>query len=69
MNLPSLVSLALDPVRLLAARGMTADPWQSDLLRCGDRQVLLCCSRQSGKSTIVSILALHAALFRPGALV
>lgn len=69
MNLPSLVSLALDPVRLLAARGMTADPWQRDLLRCHDRQVLLCCSRQSGKSTIVSILALHAALFRPGALV
>jgi hypothetical protein len=34
-----------------------------------DRQVLLNASRQSGKSTVVSALALHVALFTPGALV
>src|SRR5262249_6558041 len=45
------------------------DPWQRDLLLSRDRQVLLCCSRQAGKSTVVSALALHQALFTPGALV
>ena len=34
-----------------------------------DRQVLLCCSRQAGKSTVVGALALHTAPFTPGALV
>jgi phage terminase large subunit-like protein len=31
--------------------------------------VLLNCSRQSGKSTIAGILALHCALYQPGSLV
>src|SRR5260370_20018589 len=54
---------------MLAARGLPADPWQRDLLLSCDRQVLLCCSRQAGKSTVVSALALHTALFTPGSLV
>lgn len=69
MDLHRLVGLALDPSRLLAACGMAPDPWQRQLLLGADRQVLLCCSRQAGKSTVVSALALHTALFTPRALV
>ncbi len=64
-----LLSLALDPARILLARGITPDPWQRQLLLATDRQVLLNCSRQAGKSTVVSAMALHTALFKPGALV
>lgn len=62
-------ALALDPCRILLARGITPDPWQRELLLSSDRQILLNCSRQSGKSTVVSVLALHAALFAADALV
>jgi len=63
------IALALDPTRILRALGLTADPWQRDLLLAPDRQVLLNCSRQSGKSTVVAALALHTALFTHGGLV
>src|SRR5712692_7449238 len=69
MNLHQTLSLALDSSQILVARGLTPDPWQRDLLLSTDRQVLLNCSRQSGKSTVVSALALHTALFTPGGLV
>src|SRR6478672_1749111 len=69
VTLQHLLAVALDPALILRARGLDPDPWQRDLLSCGDRQVLLCCSRQAGKSTAVSALALHTALFTPGALV
>jgi hypothetical protein len=69
VNLHQLLALALDPALILQARGLRPDPWQRELLLCADRQVLLNASRQSGKSTVVSALALHTALFRPGALV
>ena len=55
--------LALDPGQVLAAQGLTPDAWQRDLLFSTERQVLLNCSRQSGKSTAVAALALHTALF------
>jgi hypothetical protein len=48
---------------------MVPDPWQRDLLLAPDRQILLNCSRQSGKSTVVAALALHTALFTPRSLV
>ena len=69
MNLYECTLLALDPSAILGARGLAPDPWQRDFLFARDRQVLLNCSRQSGKSTVVSALALHAALFTPGGLV
>jgi hypothetical protein len=64
-----MLALALDPSLILTARGIDPDPWQRSLLLCTDRQVLLNASRQSGKSTVVSALALHTALFTPDALV
>jgi Terminase large subunit, T4likevirus-type, N-terminal len=63
------LALALDPARLAERVGMTPDPWQADLLRSSGRQLILNCARQSGKSTVSSLLALHAALYRPPALV
>jgi hypothetical protein len=65
MNLRRAVALALDPALLLRTCGLEPDPWQCDLLRCPDRQVLLNCCRQAGKSSAVAALALHTALFRP----
>ncbi len=60
--------LALDPAEILRAQGLTPDPWQQQLLLSNHAQVLLNCSRQSGKSTTVAALALHTALFRPASL-
>jgi hypothetical protein len=48
--------------------GITADRWQSDLLRSDARQMILNCSRQSGKSTISAVLAVHEAIYTPGSL-
>lgn len=63
------LAIALDPVRLADRAGIAADPWQADVLRSGARQLIMLASRQSGKSTISSVLAVHEAVYRPGALV
>lgn len=47
----------LDPASIDADVGMTLDEWQADLLRSTAPRTLLCASRQSGKSTVVSLLA------------
>ncbi len=54
-----------DAVLMALRAGITPDAWQSDLLRSDARQMILLCSRQSGKSTITSILALHQAIYTP----
>ena len=56
-------------VRLMRNLGMEPDPWQVEVLEGQHPRLLLNCCRQSGKSTTVSVLALHTALFRPGALI
>lgn len=45
------------------------DAWQQSVLRSTAAQVLICCSRQSGKSSIAAVAALHTAQYRPGSLV
>ena len=61
---------SLDPVIFAAeALQFTADPWQETLLRTTVPQVILNCSRQSGKSTVTSIKALHKSIFSPGSLI
>lgn len=60
---------ALDPAWLMARAGQVADGWQRELLGCADGKLLVCCSRQAGKSTVVAALALHTALFQAGSLV
>lgn len=63
------LALALDRVEFARSVGMAPDPWQEQLLRSGAARVLLNCCRQSGKSTMAGILALHRALYVPGSLV
>jgi hypothetical protein len=56
--------------RLMAERaGITPDGWQSDLLLSDAKQMILLCSRQSGKSTVSSILALHQAIYTANSLI
>jgi hypothetical protein len=61
--------LALDPARLARQAGIIPDEWQARLLRSTSPRILLNASRQSGKSTTTALLAIHTALFQPGALV
>jgi len=68
MNARRHLALALNPALILVAQGLAPDPWQQRLLLSTDPQILLNCSRQSGKSRTVSALAMHTALFRPGSL-
>lgn len=63
------LSRALDPVYLAHDAGIEPDDWQARVLRSTRRQIILNCSRQSGKSTISAILALHTAIYTPGALI
>lgn len=63
------LGLALDPVALAERAGIEPDPWQAEVLRSTASRLLLNCSRQSGKSTVTAILAVHTALYEPGALV
>ncbi|MDP9476348.1 MAG: terminase family protein [Actinomycetota bacterium] len=70
--MPSLAAdlkLALDRVSFASSLGLDPDPWQERLLRSNSQRVLLNCSRQSGKSTMSGVIALHRALYFPGSLV
>jgi hypothetical protein len=54
--------LQRDPTLLFWAAGMVADPWQRRVLNSTARQLLMCCSRQTGKSQTAAALALKTAL-------
>ena len=51
------------------ALGFVADARQAELLDSGAPWVMLCCSRQWGKSTVTAVRAVHHALFHKGAMV
>ena len=59
----------LDPAVLMSLGGFTPDDWQARALRTQSKRLLLLCSRQSGKSTCTSFIALAEALFREGSLI
>jgi hypothetical protein len=63
------LKLALDRVAFAREAGLDPDPWQRDLLRSSSGRVLLNCCRQSGKSTMTAVIALHRALYHPGSLI
>lgn len=48
---------------------LAPDPWQARVLNSKARRLLLCCSRQSGKSTTAAALAVYHAIHRQNALV
>jgi hypothetical protein len=53
------LKLALDRVSFAKRLGLVPDAWQEDLLRSTSERVLLNCCRQSGKSTMTAVIALH----------
>jgi terminase large subunit-like protein len=63
------LKLALDRAAFARALGLEPDEWQRNLLRSSSDRVLLNCSRQSGKSTMTAVIALHRALYHPGSLI
>ncbi len=69
VSLAADLKLALDRVSFASSLGLDPDPWQERLLRSTATRVLLNCSRQSGKSTMSGVIALHRALYFPGSLV
>jgi len=57
---------ALSPLMFAADCGIESpDPWQTDVLTTNSKRMLLCCSRQAGKSTVSALLALHKLLYEP----
>jgi hypothetical protein len=48
--------------------GLTPDPIQAGLLNSPAHRLILCCTRQWGKSTIIAAKALHMAASNPGSL-
>ena len=63
------IRLALDRVSFAEQLGITPDPWQRDLLQSTANRTLLNCCRQSGKSTMSAVIALHRALYHPDSLI
>ncbi len=54
--------LATNPELLFAYAHLDLDAWQLRVLKSEAWQLLMCCSRQSGKSTVAAALALKTAL-------
>lgn len=73
MHLTELASdlrLALDPVAFAAEKlDLVLDAWQAQVLSSAGKRLILNCSRQAGKSTVTSILALIKGLYYPGSLI
>ena len=63
------LNLALDPVKFAIQLGFNPDPWQVNVLSSVSKRLMMNCSRQSGKSTTASILALHRAIYFPDNLI
>ena len=63
------LAAAIDTAVFAQRAGIAPDPWQANVLRSTAPRLLLNCSRQSGKSTITAALALHTAVYQPGALI
>src|ERR687894_2043459 len=63
------LKLALDSVSFAQKAGLEPDPWQRGLLESSSDRVLLNCCRQSGKSTMAAVIALHRALYHPRSLI
>ena len=58
----------LSPLDIAAACGLTLDPWQVDVVESDARQQLMLASRQSGKSTVASLVAIREVVTVPGSL-
>jgi len=63
---PAPLSIPSDPLLFAAdSLGFHPDPVQAHVLSSDSKRLILCCSRQWGKSTLAAIKALHFALTNP----
>lgn len=62
-------AIAIDPALMMHKAKRPADPWQAKLLRDRPQRAILNCSRQAGKTLVVSCMALYEALYYAPALV
>jgi len=58
-----------DPVEFARSVDLDPDPWQVEVLASQHPRKILCCGRQTGKSTVGAVLAIHKALTKPGSTV
>lgn len=65
MDIATDLALALSPVALLQRVGLEPDPWQERALLAAGNELYILASRQAGKSTVASALALRAAYAWP----
>jgi hypothetical protein len=59
MGLAADLACALDPVAFARRRGYEPDPKQAEVIRCKSRHLLVCTSRQWGKSTTAALSGAH----------
>ena len=58
-----------DPVEFAISVGIDPDPWQMEVLASEHPRKILCCGRQTGKSTVGAVLAVHKAITCAGSTV
>jgi Terminase large subunit, T4likevirus-type, N-terminal len=63
------IRMALNPALIGERVGLTLDSWQAQLLQERPKRALLCCARQSGKTTVAALMAIWTALYEAPALV
>lgn len=68
-RLPALAPPRRTAAQLAEAVGLSLDPWQRQFLESTADRALLNASRQSGKSTMTAVLAVHTAIYSAPALV
>jgi cytochrome c-type biogenesis protein CcmE len=60
------VAVDANPVDFARSVGIEPDDWQSEVLTSNHPRKILCCGRQTGKSTVAAVLSIHKALTMPG---
>jgi hypothetical protein len=65
----STIAVPDDPVEFARSVDLDPDPWQQEVITSTHPRKILCCGRQTGKSTVAAILAIHKALTQPGSTV
>ena len=65
MHRPALITDRPPFVEVMRKLGLEPDPWQVEVFQSEHPQMLLNCCRQAGKSTVVAILGLLEAMFKP----
>src|SRR5918998_892780 len=63
------LAIPADRLQFAQSLGIVPDLWQERLLNSEAPRVLLNCARQSGKSTMAGVVALHKSLRAPGSLI